>query len=113
MRFKTFFIMGFSKSLAFIAIALSQQANARLIAYGLWQVLSRSIHTVADVFSGCNTVTAACYLGAHFTFGTIAAAVAPPAIVACNSAIGSCSAAAVVVAPFLCTLYYVRPFLTI
>ena len=47
---------------------------------------------------GCNTVTVACYAAAGFTFGTIAAPLAPPAIVACNTALGTCSAACATVA---------------
>ena len=48
--------------------------------------------------SGCNTVAVACYAAAGFTFGTLAAPLAPPAIIACNGALGTCSAACAVVA---------------
>ncbi|KIJ22769.1 hypothetical protein M422DRAFT_778434 [Sphaerobolus stellatus SS14] len=52
-----------------------------IIAYGICQ-------------TGCNTVAVACYAGAGFVFGTVVAApLAPPAIIACNSALGVCSAA--------------------
>jgi hypothetical protein len=40
----------------------------------------------------------ACYAAAGFTFGTIAFAAAPPAILACNTALGTCSAACATVA---------------
>ncbi|KDR81157.1 hypothetical protein GALMADRAFT_136196 [Galerina marginata CBS 339.88] len=44
--------------------------------------------------TGCNAVAVACYAGAGATFGTVvAAAAAPAAILACNSALGTCSAA--------------------
>ncbi|KAF9014159.1 hypothetical protein BDQ17DRAFT_1270363 [Cyathus striatus] len=43
--------------------------------------------------SGCNAVAVACYAAAGFTFGTVAAAAAPAALVGCNSALGTCSAA--------------------
>ncbi|KAF8651157.1 hypothetical protein AX16_004836 [Volvariella volvacea WC 439] len=59
--------------------------QAGLISYGICQ-------------TGCNTVAVACYAAAGFTFGTVAAPLAPPAIVACNSALGTCSAACAVVA---------------
>ncbi|TVY92812.1 hypothetical protein LAWI1_G003505 [Lachnellula willkommii] len=42
--------------------------------------------------TGCVGVAVACYSAAGFTFGTVAAATAPAAIVACNSAYGSCCA---------------------
>lgn len=43
--------------------------------------------------AGCATLAVACYSAAGFTFGTIAAAAAPAAIVGCNTAFGSCQAA--------------------
>ncbi|TFK72753.1 hypothetical protein BDN72DRAFT_835845 [Pluteus cervinus] len=43
--------------------------------------------------TGCNALVVACYAGAGATFGTIAAPAAPAAIIACNSALGTCSAA--------------------
>lgn len=48
--------------------------------------------------SGCNAVAVACYAAAGFTFGTIAAPLAPPAIVGCNTALGTCSGACAIVA---------------
>ncbi|KAF8340301.1 uncharacterized protein EI90DRAFT_3035118 [Cantharellus anzutake] len=38
---------------------------------------------------GCNTVAIACYFAAKSKFGTVVAAAALPAIVACNSALGT------------------------
>ncbi|KIK57572.1 hypothetical protein GYMLUDRAFT_126381, partial [Collybiopsis luxurians FD-317 M1] len=56
------------------------------IAYGICQ-------------TGCNTVAVACYAAAGFTFGTVvAAAAAPPVILGCNAALGTCSAACATVA---------------
>ncbi|KAF9042500.1 hypothetical protein BJ165DRAFT_268954 [Panaeolus papilionaceus] len=66
-------------SAALLAMALLPTVNAGLITYGLCQ-------------TGCNTLAVACYAAAGFTFGTIAAPLAPPAIVACNGALGTCSA---------------------
>ena len=49
--------------------------------------------------TGCNAVAVACYAGAGFTFGTVTAGVGiPAAIVACNTALGTCSSACAVVA---------------
>ncbi|ETW79310.1 cep2 cellulose medium expressed protein 2 [Heterobasidion irregulare TC 32-1] len=43
--------------------------------------------------TGCNTVAVACYAAAGFQFGTVVAAAATPAtILACNAALGTCSA---------------------
>ncbi|KXN83428.1 hypothetical protein AN958_01442 [Leucoagaricus sp. SymC.cos] len=58
---------------------------AGLIGYGICQ-------------TGCNAVAGACYAAAGFTFGTVLAVAAPPAILACNAALGTCSAACAVVA---------------
>ncbi|KAF8980955.1 hypothetical protein BDQ17DRAFT_1287543 [Cyathus striatus] len=55
------------------------------IAYGICQ-------------TGCNTLAVACYAAAGFTFGTIAAPLAPVAIIGCNTALGTCSAACAVTA---------------
>ncbi|KAJ7080818.1 hypothetical protein B0H15DRAFT_786982 [Mycena belliarum] len=58
------------------------------IAYGICQ-------------TGCNTVTVACYAGAGLVFGTVVAApAAPAAAIACNVALGTCSAACATVALF-------------
>ncbi|KAJ7691962.1 hypothetical protein B0H17DRAFT_1062265 [Mycena rosella] len=43
--------------------------------------------------TGCNTVAVACYAGAGLVFGTVVAApAAPAAALACNLALGTCSA---------------------
>jgi hypothetical protein len=43
--------------------------------------------------AGCAGLVVACYSAAGFTFGTIPAGAATPAVIlACNSAFGSCSA---------------------
>ncbi|KAK1228354.1 hypothetical protein PQX77_008607 [Marasmius sp. AFHP31] len=61
--------------------ATLQGVNGGPIMYGVCQ-------------TGCNCVAVACYSAAGFTFGTVvAAAAAPAAILACNSALGTCSAA--------------------
>ncbi|KAF9461003.1 hypothetical protein BDZ94DRAFT_1168475 [Collybia nuda] len=71
--------MRFSKILLSAALALPT-VQAGLISYGLCQ-------------TGCNTVAVACYAAAGFTFGTVIASAATPAvIVGCNAALGTCSA---------------------
>jgi hypothetical protein len=74
--------MHFFKStnvLAALATALLVgQATAGVLAYGVCQ-------------SGCSVLGVACYSAAGFTFDTVAAIAAPPAIVACNTALGTCS----------------------
>ncbi|RXW22619.1 hypothetical protein EST38_g3243 [Candolleomyces aberdarensis] len=72
-------------SLLLIPVLAASTAQAGLIAYGICQ-------------TGCNAVTVACYAAAGFTFGTIAAPLAPPAIVACNAGLGTCSTACATVA---------------
>ncbi|KAK0496260.1 hypothetical protein EDD18DRAFT_200744 [Armillaria luteobubalina] len=67
------------------SLALAPQAYAGPIAYGICQ-------------TGCNVLAVACYAAAGFTFGTVAAPAAPAAIVACNSGLGTCSAACASVA---------------
>ncbi|KAG1742009.1 hypothetical protein EDB19DRAFT_691958 [Suillus lakei] len=47
--------------------------------------------------TGCNGIAVACYSAAGFTFG-VAAPAAPPAIIACNAALGACMAACALVA---------------
>ncbi|PPQ74615.1 hypothetical protein CVT24_004161 [Panaeolus cyanescens] len=64
---------------------LPATVSAGPIAYGICQ-------------TGCNAVVVACYAAAGVTFGTVAAALAPPAIVACNAALGTCSATCATVA---------------
>ncbi|KAG9220390.1 hypothetical protein CCMSSC00406_0006655 [Pleurotus cornucopiae] len=81
--------MRFSK-LAPVSLVLAalSRVEAGPIAYGLCQ-------------TGCNTVTVACYAAAGFTFGTVIAAPATPAVLlACNAALGVCSATCATVALF-------------
>lgn len=47
---------------------------------------------------GCNILAGACYATAGCVFGTVAAPTAPAAILACNSAQGTCMAICAVVA---------------
>ncbi|KAG1855037.1 hypothetical protein C8R48DRAFT_660633 [Suillus tomentosus] len=47
--------------------------------------------------AGCNGIAVACYSAAGFTFG-VAPPAAPPAIIACNTALGACMAACAAVA---------------
>ena len=63
-------------------IALIHFAAAGPLAYGICQ-------------AGCAAVVKACYLAAGYTFGTVFATAAPAAIIACNSAFGTCQAACV------------------
>ncbi|KAI7823193.1 hypothetical protein BC939DRAFT_397347 [Gamsiella multidivaricata] len=52
-------------------------SNAGPLAYGICQ-------------SGCNALVVACYAAAGFTFGTITAGAAVPAVIAgCNAALGT------------------------
>jgi len=71
--------------------------------YRLWLMPNRCVQTVEIVLSspshwrcthvGCNTVAVACYAAAGFTFGTVVAAPATPAVIlGCNAALGVCSA---------------------
>jgi len=71
--------------LVFLALTLmlAQSANAGPIAYGICQ-------------AGCSCVVMACYAAAGFVFGTVPVVGAPAAILACNSAFGSCQAACAV-----------------
>ncbi|KAK8210875.1 hypothetical protein IWZ01DRAFT_541846 [Phyllosticta capitalensis] len=62
------------------SLALVASVAAGPCAYGICQ-------------TGCAAVVVACYAAAGFTFGTVAAPMAPPAIIACNSAYGTCQAA--------------------
>lgn len=64
-----------------LVVLYAPMAHGGILAYGICQ-------------SGCNAVAVACYAAAGFTFGTISAGVAiPPAIIACNSALGVCMVA--------------------
>jgi hypothetical protein len=68
------------------AALLAGQTTAGPVGYGICQ-------------AGCSTLVVACYGAAGATFGTVvAAAAAPPAILACNAAFGACSANCAVVA---------------
>ncbi|KIJ92581.1 glycoside hydrolase family 31 protein [Laccaria amethystina LaAM-08-1] len=72
--------MRISTALLLSPLLMVAKVNAGPIAYGLCQ-------------TGCNTVAVACYAAAGFTFGTIVAAPATPAVIlGCNSALGVCSA---------------------
>ncbi|KAJ8072958.1 hypothetical protein AAF712_008142 [Marasmius tenuissimus] len=69
-------------------LAALQGVNGGPIAYGICQ-------------TGCNSVAVACYAAAGFTFGTVIAAPATPAVIlACNAALGTCSAACATVGLF-------------
>jgi hypothetical protein len=49
--------------------------------------------------TGCNGVAVACYAAAGFTFGTVTAGAAVPAVIlGCNAALGTCMAACAAVA---------------
>jgi hypothetical protein len=61
------------------ALAITS-AHAGPITYGVCQ-------------AGCATLAVACYSAAGFVFSITFAAGAPPAIVSCNSAFGTCSGA--------------------
>ncbi|KAF8872939.1 hypothetical protein BD779DRAFT_1452367 [Infundibulicybe gibba] len=79
MRFSTTFL---------VALGMAPVALGGPIAYGICQ-------------TGCNSLAVACYAAAGFTFGTVVAAAATPAvIVACNAGLGTCSAACATVALF-------------
>ncbi|RCI02276.1 hypothetical protein CU098_008242 [Rhizopus stolonifer] len=66
-----------------IIVFLACSCYAGPLSYGLCQ-------------SGCNVVAVACYSAAGFTFGTVSAGLlAPPAIIGCNVALGTCMTACV------------------
>lgn len=69
-----------SAAVVLIILRMTAPAGAGPIAYGLCQ-------------AGCATAVVTCYSTAGFVFGTVLAVAAPPAIVACNLAQGSCYAA--------------------
>lgn len=62
---------------ALATIMLLGQTHAGPGAYGICQI-------------GCFAVQVACYAAAGAIFGTVAAAAVPPAIIACNTAYGTC-----------------------
>lgn len=68
------------KLLSIITLSSTPVAMAGPLAYAACQ-------------TGCNMIAVGCYSVAGFTFGTVAAAVAPPMILACNAAQGTCMAA--------------------
>ncbi|KAI0360877.1 hypothetical protein OH77DRAFT_1517275 [Trametes cingulata] len=84
--------MHFKLSALLVALGALTTAPAALAgpaAYGICQ-------------TGCNVVAVACYAAAGAVFGTVTAGVGTPAaILACNVALGQCSAACalVVLAP--------------
>lgn len=65
------------------AFTLTQLAIAGPLAYAICQ-------------AGCSAVVVACYSAGGAIFGTVAAVAAPAAILACNSAFGTCQAACAV-----------------
>ncbi|KAF8808935.1 hypothetical protein BYT27DRAFT_7136999 [Phlegmacium glaucopus] len=76
-----------SKS-AIALIIMTTSVSAGPIAYGICQ-------------TGCNAVVVACYAAAGFTFGTVVASPAAPAVLlACNAGLGVCSASCATVALF-------------
>ncbi|KAI5989652.1 hypothetical protein F5J12DRAFT_864180 [Pisolithus orientalis] len=92
------------KLLSIITLSSTPVAMAGPLAYAACQTgepLRRHQHEPCtsllplDMFpvTGCNMIAVGCYSVAGFTFGTVAAAVAPPMILACNAAQGTCMAA--------------------
>ncbi|KIM63914.1 hypothetical protein SCLCIDRAFT_116417 [Scleroderma citrinum Foug A] len=73
------------KAIATVVLLATPVVMAGPIAYGLCQ-------------TGCNILAGACYATAGCVFGTVAAPTAPAAILACNSAQGTCMAICAVVA---------------
>jgi hypothetical protein len=87
------------------SFALLPSATAGPIAYGLCQTgpLPSNIGLCCSRSSslarlGCNVLAVACYAAAGAVFGTVAAPAAPPAILACNAALGTCSTTCATVA---------------
>ena len=79
----------YQTALSLVAAAMfAGQAQAGLLAYGACQ-------------AGCSVAVGTCYAAAGFTFGTVLAATAPSAILACNAAQAACyaSCAALALAP--------------
>lgn len=78
------------KLLALVSVAVFASPFALagplgILAYGVCQ-------------AGCASVVVACYSAAGVAFGTMLAAAAPPAIVACNAGQGACYAACAAIA---------------
>jgi len=73
-------------TLAILAAATTPAVMAGPLAYGICQ-------------TGCNALVVACYAGAGAVFGTVVASpLALPAVLACNAALGTCTAACAVTA---------------
>ncbi|KAJ7669782.1 hypothetical protein B0H17DRAFT_1209537 [Mycena rosella] len=69
-----------------VALTAVPAVQGGLISYGLCQ-------------TGCNALAVACYAGAGLVFGTVVASpAAPAAALACNVALGQCSAMCATVA---------------
>ncbi|KAL4072098.1 hypothetical protein J3A83DRAFT_4372086 [Scleroderma citrinum] len=76
--------MNFKTLTALTALAAAPAVTAGPLAYALCQ-------------TGCNGLAVACYAAAGFTFG-VALPAAPPMILGCNAALGTCMAACAVTA---------------
>lgn len=87
-------------------LAALPDAHAGPLAYALCQSGEHHLGLTAlsgspDTHIGCNGLAVACYAGAGFTFGTVTAGAAVPAvIVGCNIALGTCMAGCATVALF-------------
>jgi hypothetical protein len=91
-------IMQIARILTFTALALPYGVQGGLIAYGVCQTGPLNIHFYDfrhfNTYPGCNQLAVACYAAAGFTFGTVIAAPATPAVlIGCNAVQGVCSAA--------------------
>jgi hypothetical protein len=74
--------------LLLLGIIFADTVNAGIVSYGICQ-------------TGCNTLGAACYASAGYTFGTVTAgAGTPAAILGCNVALGKCTGACIAVGYF-------------
>ncbi|KIM55694.1 hypothetical protein SCLCIDRAFT_1220978 [Scleroderma citrinum Foug A] len=76
--------MNFKALAALTALAAAPVVTAGPLAYALCQ-------------TGCNGLAVACYTAAGFTFG-VALPAAPPMILGCNVALGTCMGACAVTA---------------
>ncbi|KAH0829059.1 hypothetical protein J3R83DRAFT_2516 [Lanmaoa asiatica] len=95
------------KSLAALTLAASAVplASAGIISYGICQTGKSPIkpgHWTSHLQSfvrrpGCNALAVSCYAAAGFTFGVTVVG-GPPAILACNAALGTCMTACAVTA---------------
>jgi hypothetical protein len=95
--------MRFYSVASLIATAIAS-VQAGPLTHGLCQTGAHHAQSLGTCYSlihvllGCNTMAVVCYAAAGFTFGTIAAPLAPPAIVACNATLGTCTATCATVA---------------